>query len=101
MSGPPTLPQYMENFPLLHHCLRDEIGQKWHLFLQNSITESKFFASPIEPFGDLTGAPWRLPLASLARTRDIMSGMAPHSAEPITVPTPLEQRLLKGGYSRR
>ncbi|PTB48573.1 hypothetical protein M431DRAFT_487564 [Trichoderma harzianum CBS 226.95] len=66
-------------------------------FCITPFTESKFFASPIEPFGDLTGAPWRLPLASFARTRDIMSGMVPYSAEPITVSTPLKQRLLREG----
>lgn len=70
-------------------------------FCTTPFTESKFFASPIEPFGDLTGAPWRLPLASFARIRDIMSCVSPYSAAPFTVPTPLEHRLFKGGYSGR
>lgn len=59
---------------------------------------AKFSASHIGPFGELTGALWRLPLTSVARTGDIVPGVVAHSAEPInTVPTPLRQRLLSAG----
>lgn len=96
--GTPRLPQktFRTVAPYPASCVIKYTGGH-ALSLQRLHTCTKFLLGIFRPFGELTGALWRLPLAGVARTRKFVLGVAVDSTKQRHLASALQLRTRSRG----